>query len=82
MTLISSSSLRCSAAESRFIVFWMRNTIRNVNTVVPVLITSCQVLENPKIGPETAHPTTMTIAAKNATEWPAQRETRDANRSK
>ena len=31
------------AFASRFCVFWMRNTIRKVTMVVPVLITSCQV---------------------------------------
>src|SRR6185503_5111910 len=46
------------------------------------LITSCHVSEKPKSGPETAHPTTITIAAKNANEWPAHLETREANRSK
>ena len=42
---ISSSSLACSAALSRFWVFWIRNTIRKVTMVVPVLITNCQVSE-------------------------------------
>ena len=28
---------------SRFCVFWIRNTIRNVTIVVDVLMTSCQV---------------------------------------
>ena len=50
---ISSSSLICIASVSRFWVFWIRNTIRNVMMVVPVLITSCQVSVNPKIGPVT-----------------------------
>src|SRR5256885_754689 len=36
----------------------MRNTIRNVTMVVPVLMTSCQVSENLKYGPATAHNTT------------------------
>src|SRR3954454_24049940 len=33
----------------------MRKTIRNVMIVVPVLMISCHVSENPKIGPVTAH---------------------------
>ncbi len=42
---ISSSSLACIAAASRFCEFWIRNTIRKVTMVVPVLMTSCQVSE-------------------------------------
>jgi len=38
-----SSSLSCIASLSRFWVFWIRNTIRNVTIVVAVLITNCQV---------------------------------------
>ena len=41
----SSSSFRCIARVSRFWVFWIRNTIRKVTMVVPVLITSCHVFE-------------------------------------
>ena len=41
----SSSSLAWIAAPSRFCEFWIRNTIRKVTIVVPVLITSCQVSE-------------------------------------
>src|SRR5206468_4331665 len=48
---ISSSSFTWIASESRFCVFWMRNTIRKVTMVVPVLMTSCQVSLKPKIGP-------------------------------
>ena len=40
---ISSSSLSWRASVSRFWVFWIRKTIRNVMIVVPVLITSCHV---------------------------------------
>ena len=40
---INSESLSCSAMVSRFCVFWIRNTIRNVTIVVEVLMTSCQV---------------------------------------
>lgn len=35
--------LACMAAPSRFWVFWIRKTIRNVMIVVPVLMISCQV---------------------------------------
>ena len=34
--------------------FWMTNTMLNVMMVVPVLMTSCQVSENLKIGPQSA----------------------------
>ena len=52
--------LGLDAAPSRFWVFWIRNTIRKVMIVVPVLMTSCQVSEKPKNGPVTAHTTTIT----------------------
>ena len=42
---INSSSLRCKAMASRFWVFWIRNTIRNVTMLVAVFMTSCQVSE-------------------------------------
>ena len=38
---MSSSSLRLIACASRFWVFWIRKTLRNVMIVVPVLMTSC-----------------------------------------
>ena len=34
---------------------WIRNTIRNVTIVVPVLMTSCHVSEKPNSGPVTSH---------------------------
>ena len=37
--------LDIDGARTRFCVFWIRNTIRNVTMVVPVLITSCHVSE-------------------------------------
>jgi hypothetical protein len=40
--------------------------------VVPVLMTSCQVSENPKNGPLTSHPAMMTHARTNAAVLPAQ----------
>ena len=45
LTRMSSSSLTWMAALSRFCEFWIRNTIRKVTIVVPVLMTSCQVSE-------------------------------------
>jgi hypothetical protein len=40
---MSSSHLSCVMRASRFCVFWIRNTMRNVTTVVPVLMTNCHV---------------------------------------
>src|SRR5437867_370944 len=40
----------------------MRNTIRNVTIVVPVLITSCHVSLKPKCRPKSAHTTIITAA--------------------
>src|SRR4051794_28963995 len=45
------------AAPSRFWVFWIKNTIKKVTMVVPVLMINCQVSENPNSGPVTAHTT-------------------------
>jgi hypothetical protein len=42
---MSSSSLIWVATASRFWVFWMRNTMRNVMMVVLVLMMSCQLSE-------------------------------------
>src|SRR5437868_629 len=50
------------AALSRFWEFWIRNTMRKVTIVVPVLMTSCQVSEKPNTGPVSAQ-TMMTAAA-------------------
>src|SRR4030095_14298847 len=49
----------------------MRNTIRNVTIVVPVLMTSCHVSEKWKIGPVTAHARMTATATENAQELPA-----------
>ena len=68
---ISSSSLACIAALSRFWVFWIRNTIRKVTIVVPVLITSCQVSQNLNTGPVAAQPSTMARQAMKVQGWPA-----------
>src|SRR3954452_22268822 len=71
---MSSSSFTWIAAESRFCEFWIRNTIRKVMMVVPVLITSCQVSENPKKGPEIAQTTTVPRARTNTQALPTSRE--------
>ena len=42
---------------SRFCVFWIRNTIKKVTIVVPVLMTNCHVSENWKTGPVIAQAT-------------------------
>src|SRR5690242_13781191 len=67
---MSSSSFTCIASVSRFCVHWMRKTMRNVTIVVAVLITSCQVSLNPKIGPETPQTTMIATAAMNVTGLP------------
>ena len=41
-------------AVAIFWVFWIRNTIKKVTIVVPVLMTNCHVSEKPKNGPLTA----------------------------
>src|SRR5579871_6305335 len=66
------------ARASRFWVFWIRNTMRKVTIVVPVLITSCHVSEKPKIGPEIAHATMTNAAPINAHELPDHWATRVA----
>ncbi len=58
----------------------MTNTMRNVTIVVPVLITSCQVSLNPKMGPVTPHTSTTPTAAAKALGRPAAREDQRAKR--
>ena len=58
------------AAVSRFCVFWIRNTIRNVTMVVNVLMVSCQASLKPKSGPLIAHSTTMAPASAQVTGRP------------
>ena len=72
---MSSSSFRWMAWASRFCVFWMRNTIRNVTIVVPVLMTSCHVSENPNKGPLAAQTTTIAQLAMKVRGEPAPRAT-------
>lgn len=47
--------------------------------VVPVFITSCQVFENPKTGPTTAHTITTLAAKMNVEACPAAVDVRLAN---
>jgi hypothetical protein len=42
---MSSSNFAWMAVPSRFWVFWITNTIKNVRTDVAVLMTSCHVSE-------------------------------------
>src|SRR5258706_749172 len=66
MLRISSSSLSWIARPSRFCVFWIRNTMRNVTIVVPVLMTNCQVSEKWNNGPVIPHIKMITRATINA----------------
>src|SRR5438552_18185400 len=67
---------------SRFCVFWMRKTIRNVTIVVLVLITSCHVSLQWKIGPVIPHTTITEKATMNAAGWPVAHAVHLANRLK
>jgi hypothetical protein len=71
---MSSSNFNCIAVLSRFCVFWMRNTMRKVTMVVPVLITSCHVLLKPKSGPVIPQATMIATATRNALGVPARFE--------
>src|SRR3989442_6787072 len=68
---MSSSSFTWIASESRFCVLWMRNTMRNVITVVAVLMMSCQVSLKRKIGPVIAHAAITNTATVKASGLPA-----------
>src|SRR5215218_7898769 len=61
------------AAPSRFWVFWIRNTIRNVTMVVPVLMINCHVSENPKEGPVAAQTRTARVHKAKVQGLPAAR---------
>jgi hypothetical protein len=50
--------------------------------VVPVLMTSCQVSDQPKSGPETVQSRTTAIASTKVDERPTCRSTQRANRAK
>jgi phosphoribosylpyrophosphate synthetase len=60
----------------------MRNTIRKVTTVVPVLMTSCQVSEYLKTGPVTSQMIITLMAMINAAELPVAAVAQLENRSK
>ena len=53
----------------------MRNTIKNVTIVVPVLMTSCHVSEKPNKGPLTPQATTIAQLATKVRGEPAPRAT-------
>jgi len=57
----------------------MRNTIKNVTIVVPVLITSCHVSEKPKSGPKMSQTSTVAQANKRAGVLPVQQVAVRAN---
>jgi hypothetical protein len=63
-------------------VFWIRNTIRKVTIVVPVLMMSCHVSDHRKIGPLTPHTTMMASASANVAGRPAWRAVQWASLSK
>jgi hypothetical protein len=69
--LDDASSFACRASVSRFGVFCIRKTIRNVMIVVPVFITSCQVSVGPNMSPETPQTTINAIAPTNVYGRPA-----------
>src|SRR6202035_2862492 len=58
----------------------MRKTMRKVTTVVPVLMTSCQVSLKLKIGPVTAQVTTTAVARKKMAGFPQKSEAWRAKR--
>ena len=58
------------------------NRRRAFSIVVPVLMTSCHVSDQPKSGPETAHKITTATASTNVDERPTCRSTQRAKREK
>src|SRR5262245_47523663 len=70
---MSSSSLICIAAVSRFCVCWMTKTIRKVTMVVTVLTESCQASLKPNSGPLAAHAAISSTASANAYGRPVAR---------
>src|SRR5215813_9230649 len=68
------------ARLSRFCVFWIRKTMRNVTIVVPVLMTNCHVSLKPKTGPVPAQTTITVTATRNATGRPVTRAVHLAKR--
>jgi len=79
---IKASNFSCTARDSRFCVFWIRNTIRNVTIVVAVLMTSCHVVEKRRAGPRIAQTAIVATAAANAHGDPTAADVRWANRWK
>ena len=70
---MSSSSFSWVAFASRLALFWITKTIQNVTTVVVVLMNSCHVSENLKIGPVRAQTTTSTTDPMRACIEPSAR---------
>src|SRR5665213_431137 len=60
----------------------MRKTMRNVTMVVPVLMTSCQVLEYSKSGPVAPQTTMVKTARASAPDVPVQAVASRARRSR
>src|SRR5262249_9197609 len=79
LTRISSSSFSWIACVSRVCVFWITKTMRKVTNVVPGVMTSCQVSDQPKIGREAAHRSTTAIASTDVEERPTSRSPQPAN---
>src|SRR6188508_1870190 len=77
----SSFNLSCRARESLFCARWIRKTMMNVMMVVPVLMTSCQVSDQRKIGPLINQTMMVPAARQNAAVDPVQRVAQVANRS-
>lgn len=71
MTGLAHPVLSGSPRRPRFWLFWIRNTMRKVTMVVPVLMPSCHVSEHPNIGPVAAHTRTATRQTRKATGVPA-----------
>jgi hypothetical protein len=67
------------AAPSRFCVFWIKKTIRNVMMVVPVLMISCHVSEKPNSGPVTPQITITITQTAKVSGFPAEWATADAS---
>src|SRR5262249_41187805 len=58
-------------SASLFCVRWIKNTIRKVTIVVPVLMTSCHVSEKRKNGPDATQTTTVNSARPKPHDEPA-----------
>src|SRR4029453_7135446 len=77
---MSSSNFTCIASESRFCVLWIRNTIKKVTIVVPVLMMSCHVSLKPNSGPVIAQIMITATARMKVPGRPVARAVHLANR--